>query len=278
MDQHPVPQPIAGYEFRLVGDMTLKQFLKLASGVILALIVYAVNPPTLIKWFLMLLFGGLGFAMAFVPFEGRPVDLWIIAFFKRIYSPTLYLWRPRKDKTQAISSVTNPAPQAPVNNPSATVTPPQPSIPTASPNQPIYQANPAPSGAYTPKPMPKTIFKGSNIYIPPPEIQVKNIKRVEAKFTPGVVIPSAPTIPNILVGFIHNKENKIIEGAILEIRDSYGTPVRAFKSNKLGQFQSATPLPNGLYEIETEKEGFEFDIIKIELKGQIIQPIEIVSK
>ena len=64
----------------------------------------------------------------------------------------------------------------------------------------------------------------------------------------------------------------------MEIRDSQGNPVRAFKTNKLGQFLSATPLHPGEYEIETEKEGFEFDIIKVSLEGKILSPIEIISK
>jgi hypothetical protein len=83
---------------------------------------------------------------------------------------------------------------------------------------------------------------------------------------------------NLLSGFIHDPQGKIIEAAILEIRDTAGNPVRAFRTNKLGQFRSATPLPSGLYEIETEKEGYRFDIIKVELKGEILSPIEIVSK
>jgi len=99
MQQHPVPQPITSYEFRLVGDMTLKQFGKLASGIILALIVYGINPPGFIKWPLIILFAGIGIAMAFLPFGGRPIDVWIIAFIKRIYSPTLYLWQ-TKNKNQ----------------------------------------------------------------------------------------------------------------------------------------------------------------------------------
>jgi len=31
MEQHPIPQQISSYEFKLVGEMTLKQFLKAAG-------------------------------------------------------------------------------------------------------------------------------------------------------------------------------------------------------------------------------------------------------
>ena len=43
MQQHPVPQNVTQYQFRLVGDMTLKQFLELAGGMLLAYLIYA--PP-----------------------------------------------------------------------------------------------------------------------------------------------------------------------------------------------------------------------------------------
>ena len=101
---------------------------------------------------------------------------------------------------------------------------------------------------------------------------------MEAKFTPDVVVPATPQIPNLIVGYVRDKQGKIIEGAILEIREASGNPVRAFKTNKLGQFLSATPLHPGEYEIETEKEGFSFDIIKVKLDGKIMPPIEIISQ
>lgn len=256
MEQHPVPQPITSYEFRLVGDMTIKQFGKLASGIILALIVYAIDPPALLKWFLIALFAGLGAIMAFVPFEGRPVDVWIIAFFKRIYSPTQFLW---KQRGTTMSSFAQP-------QKSASVVPPQPisqSIPQISKIE--IQSQPIP-------PTPPSV----KINIPP--LPVRSDKKVEAKFSTDVVVPATPSLPNLTVGYVRDKEGKLIEGAILEIRDSSGNPVRAFKTNKLGQFLSATPLHNGAYEIETSKDGFEFDIIKINLEGKILSPIEIISK
>lgn len=92
MQQHPVPQHISSYEFKLVGDMTLKQFFQLAGGIVVSLIFYATPLPGLIKWPLVLLFGLLGAALAFLPIEERPLSQWVFAFVKAIYSPTLYTW------------------------------------------------------------------------------------------------------------------------------------------------------------------------------------------
>lgn len=286
MEQHAVPQPITSYEFRLVGDMTIKQFGKLAAGLILALIVYAINPPALIKWVFIFLFSGVGAAMAFVPFEGRPIDIWIIAFFKRIYSPTQYIWR-QKEKN-AISGSQNQPKSVPVSPPPQFVQPvvqPTPKIEKvitpfyAQPNaQPINKTFTPPMAPISSRPssIPNTPQIKPNV-LPPPIPHIEN-KKVEAKFTTNVVVPATPSLPNLMVGFIRDKAGKLVEGAILEIRDGQGNPVRAFKTNKLGQFLSATPLHSGMYEIETEKEGYQFDIIKVNLEGKILSPIEIVSK
>lgn len=93
MEQHPVPQHISSYEFHLVGDMTLKQFFQLAAGVIIALLFYASPLPGIIKWPLAFFSTLLGIALAFLPFEERPLSSWIIAFFKAIYSPTQFVWQ-----------------------------------------------------------------------------------------------------------------------------------------------------------------------------------------
>src|SRR5260221_3844533 len=91
-EQHPVPQNISSYQFHLVGDMTLKQFLELAAGVVVGIIFYATGLPSLIKWPLIFLSAGFGAALAFIPFEERPLEQWIFAFFRSIYSPTLFHW------------------------------------------------------------------------------------------------------------------------------------------------------------------------------------------
>jgi hypothetical protein len=93
MEQHPVPQHITAYQFRLVGDMTLKQFGFLAGGCVVALLFYAAPIASYFKWPLVLFSGLSGFALAFMPIEERPLDRWFVAFFKAVYSPTQFIWK-----------------------------------------------------------------------------------------------------------------------------------------------------------------------------------------
>lgn len=93
MKQHPVPQNITTYQFRLVGDMTLKQFLELASGIIIAYLFFHLKIPFWLKWPLVFFNLGMGLSLAFLPINGRPLDRWLLNFLKAIYSPTLYLYQ-----------------------------------------------------------------------------------------------------------------------------------------------------------------------------------------
>lgn len=93
MEQHAVPQDITGFKFKLVGDMTLKQFGELAFGAIMAYLFFASPLHPVIKWPFVIFFIFLGIALAFLPIQERPLDIWIINFFKAIYKPTYFTWR-----------------------------------------------------------------------------------------------------------------------------------------------------------------------------------------
>src|SRR3990167_1976626 len=87
MQQHPVPQNVMSVEFRLVGNMTIKQFAYVAAGAIVAFVVYSIPFADVLKWPLVLSF----FALA--PINDIPLDRWIVSFIKVIYSPTKRVWR-----------------------------------------------------------------------------------------------------------------------------------------------------------------------------------------
>lgn len=101
MQQHPIPQNVTQYQFRLVGDMTLKQFLELLFGFVLAYLFYSSNLIFIIKWPLAIMSFLLGAGLAFFPIEDRPLDQWITNFIKAIYRPTRFIWK-KTNKVPAI--------------------------------------------------------------------------------------------------------------------------------------------------------------------------------
>ena len=93
MQEHPIPQDITGYRFHIIGSMTLKQFGEILLGVIVAVVLYNTNLIAGVKWFLIAISVGLGAAAAFLPIEERPLDHWIITFFRAMYRPTKFYWK-----------------------------------------------------------------------------------------------------------------------------------------------------------------------------------------
>jgi len=136
VEQHPIPQDVTGYRFRLVGDMTLKQFAELAGGLVLALVFWSSPLPFFFKYPLAALAAVLGAGMAFVPINGRPFEQWIIAFIRSIYSPTVFIWN-----KSTIDDVTTPPLQS---------TPPGPKLPTPTPPHPDSQPAPKHPVPFTP--------------------------------------------------------------------------------------------------------------------------------
>jgi hypothetical protein len=84
-------------------------------------------------------------------------------------------------------------------------------------------------------------------------------------------------MPNAVSGVVKTKEGKTIEGILVIIKRENGEPVRALKTNILGQFSITTPLSNGVYVIEVNNTGAndeKFDIIKLTVDGKVIPPLE----
>ncbi|MDO8503745.1 MAG: hypothetical protein Q7S60_03570 [bacterium] len=318
MEQHAVPQNISSYEFKLVGDMTLKQFFQLAGGIIVSLIFYASPLPGFIKWPFVILFALFGVALAFLPLQERPLSTWFFAFIKAVYSPTQYVWAEggaeetfSKSTPEQIPIVVAPqgerraqeylakVPQAQVLEAFETgeknffekvaslfqatapqistianipIPPPPMIVPVIEPIR-IDKLNIAP----TPQPIQQPVYQPQPIA---PVLQSQGVPPVgaPATFTPEAAPVAAPETPNTVVGQVLTSAGKIVEGAILEIRDSDGRPVRALKTNKVGHFLSVTPLRDGTYEIETEKEGLTFDKVTFTASSLIIQPIQIRAK
>lgn len=91
MQQHAVPQNITGFEFKLIGALTLKQFGYVAGAGIVAFMFF-VAVSGFLKWLFIIPTVLLGIALAFVPINGMSFDKWIVALARSIISPSLRVW------------------------------------------------------------------------------------------------------------------------------------------------------------------------------------------
>jgi hypothetical protein len=425
MEQHPVPQNVTTFQFRLIGDMTIKQFGFLAGGAILAYIMYRLPLPVFFTWPLAALFGLGGIGLAFVPIEERPMDVWIVSFIRSIYNPTQYVWTRKTEAARVVhqppaqTPTAPPAAQRPVNPAPAsqkgsilnTFFLPTPPRPGGEPGRTAGGLSPvAPNGVrpptqkrsmfdwlisfLTPKQnvarpqTPPPILPGNTQWSPmrprhedfsPPPV-VKPVPRVAQKLkdteqkeviledklkklraelqekssaesraaqlqtqlaellaerekmaqeldalrkqpaptpaepthpphlsvsdggqatttttqtpkiptiqiiAPGraanVGLPRLTTFPNVVTGIVKDKDKNLLPGVIVTVKDKGGVPLRALKTNRLGQFAASTQLPNGTYLVEIEDPRFRytFDRAQITLNGSIVPAIEIFAK
>lgn len=314
MENHPIPQDITGFQFKLIGSMTVKQFLYLAVGVIVSWFVFSSSLFFIIKWPLILLFAGGGASLAFVPIGGRPMDTMIANFIRAFFRDTTYIY----DKTggnlthpqapsittveqktevahvQTIATTSNPvaqpAPsQAQVAPAPVVQTPPKPEHVKEPVSQPIGEPPRIPVHNPTPAPMPAPVQHIPPAPLPQAPVQTisqqgalptsTSVRQVPASQTSSVGIPATPEVPNLVTGIIKDPRGNPLSNILVEIKDKEGNPVRAFKTNGLGHFASATPLLDGAYVMDFEDIRGEnkFQRIAFEAKGQIVMPFEIIS-
>lgn len=344
MEAHPVPQNVTSFEFHLIGDMTLKQFIYLAAGVGIAYLTFVILavPAPIIAWPIIVISALFGVAFAFIPISDRPLDHWVAAFFKAIYSPTKRSWVKNKQDYKNYPLFQNRLniylSGSQISQTAAEVIPGE--KPTASPPaQTPLQTQPAvgtpPNELPTPDALSKTVELGQKAQ----SLQVKilesgrelnqikamvntaqNPKQYTDEFNSvfsnlqkltteaaqikqqlavvtnepklekpkthvQVVIPPTvqtqiqlTTFPNVINGIIKDAQGNYLDGTVVVIHDKDGLPVRALKTNKLGQFTGSTPLPNGTYTVELEKDSLLFDILQIELSGAVLPPLFISAK
>lgn len=394
MENHPIPQDITGFQFKLIGNMTVRQFIYLAIGVVIAFFFFFLVPiPLLLKLIIAIISASTGAAFAFLPIDGRPLDVMVGNFLKALFTPTQYIYQKtggdlsqqasepspshpslaQPTQFQSISTalpIQQPAPSAsqptpaiqfptlpnpaistaPINTPipeqktdqktlalenmlaqiqsqkeslekellslrssiptapAETETAPVSALsaPTPVASEPLFSASPLPQ----PEPLLKAAASSQTIPPiqtitptsvqtptqapppppPPPAPQAQVVPQPQAApaappATPATVMgdPAVklpiPEAPNLITGIIRDPRGNPLQNIMVEVKDQDGNPVRAFKTNGLGRFASATSLANGKYVLvfEDAKGVNKFDGVQIEAIGNPIIPLEIVS-
>jgi len=80
-------------EFKLFGSLTVKQFVSLSGGIVIAAIIYFIGLPAILGWPLIALSVIIGFAMTFVTVNGQPFSRWFGNFLSAMFSSQKYVWR-----------------------------------------------------------------------------------------------------------------------------------------------------------------------------------------
>jgi hypothetical protein len=273
IQQHPIPQNVTAYQFRLVGDMTLKQFFQLAGGIVVGLIFYATGLPFFFKWPLVAIAVGLGAGMAFLPVQGRPMDQWLIAFFRSIYQPTIFTWEKAKElppePTPPVPATQPTSPSEGGNlTPTTATEPTQTASPTlntdpvvaaqAAPGVPPAATTPAPTTPPTsPEPTQPVAAPSGNVTVQDAPIQISRQETAATSETnvqkPTEAVTAVPTA----------------QTARPQTQASTSTPV--FSSNL--PIPSTPQTPNTVVGMTLTPDGkiLEGAIVEIRLEGATVR-------
>lgn len=306
--EHAVPQNVTSFEFHLVGDMTLRQFGYLAAGMLVAYVAFATLLPAnaLVAMPIIGLSVLFGVAFAFFPISDRPLDHWVAAFSRAVYSPTRGLWKsPLTHNTKAdpqdptfrnrlqiyLASLGGEPGDQPENRPTATPTlspPPSPNLAQLK-QMTDYIHNLQNKLMRSEQEIRELKFAvAAPHFQPTPSAPIEPVKPTSQPQLPQVtIVPPKPSPQtslvltsqaNIINGIITDSAGNYLEGVIVSIHDKNSVPVRASKTNKLGQFAGATPLPSGTYTVTLEKDYLKFDTLEIALNGGVLSPLTIRAK
>jgi len=265
MEQHAIPRQITNFEFKLIGFLTIKQFIYLLVSIPTGILVYYIFPVPILNFILGVIVGGIGLAFAFVPINDRPMEVWVRNLVKRLSSPTQYFFKKQNpaiyflknlvftsdphrvmahiDSQQKLSKYLN------------TKSPPQ----AQNRNQQI-----------------------SNLFSDPfSSLMGKKITQPNQK----IVTNHQPLVTNIkvpfLTGLIKNYKQTPLTGILVYIKKKpTGDPIRILKTNSHGIFATYNPLPSSEYVFETKdpKGIFFFDTMKVKVENLNEKPVEITSK
>lgn len=361
MENHPIPLDVTGFKFKLIGSMTIKQFLYLLAAGVLVSLLLIIPGNLLLKLPFITLFSLIGFSLAFIPIDGRPMDKMIANFIRLLPSENLYVYRKKGANLSSFEIFDAPKQEVKVEesatkNSSSTSTlfkkphvkleeneldflkkvkgffsdsalqtkitvqnpAPAPSIPRVPTNEPeealkirvqIQQIKKQEEMEGTSVELQNKIKElearltnllaensalqnkvfeiqrqvpNEQVFSPGGETQnqvTPNARLVDAASQVKAGFPSLPDIGNVVMGIVKDPRGRILPNIIVEVVDQNNIPVRAFKTNKLGQFAAATPLPNGTFKIHFEdpQKNHDFDTIEVNLNGQVFLPLEVIS-
>ncbi len=281
MEQHPIPRQITTFEFKLIGFLTIKQFMYLVIFIPLGLIVYYIFPVPLLNILLGVITGLLGVAFAFLPINDRPLDVWIINFFRRMTSPTQYLFHKHNEPLYFLRNlvfVNDPhrvmahvEAQEKLSNYLSIKNPPVVSAQKKQGVNNLFQmASSALSGNTSKKPEASHPRGDQNMS------KTQEMSPQTSNIQPSTSSPKHP----FFTGVIKNHKLIPIPGIMIYVKDNKGVVLRLLKSNPHGVFATFNPLPQGEYsfEIKDPNSSYIFDTMKMKIDQANNRPFEFYSK
>lgn len=274
MEPHAIPRQITSFEFKLIGFLTLKQFLYIVLFCGIGILVYIATPIPYLNVVIAGIFVGIGLLFAFFKYNERGLDTWIKNVFVRLFSPSQYFYKKNNPpvlflqgipKTDKIVKETHIDAQQKIN-------------------KYLDSINPQAKPIIEPDVQPEIIAENN---IPEPKIETEQNIEPEPKTEPlenkndSVPITTGPENKPFLSGFISNRKGVRLPNVLIYIKNQSKENVRILKTNHDGSFNSFSKLDGGEYliEIKDPRDIYFFDTMTLEVAEDApLPPLTITSK
>lgn len=275
MDQHPIPRQITTFEFKLIGPMTIRQFGYVLLTGVLGYGVFLAIPVKILNIVCGLLVFSVGPIFAFVKPNDRPLDVFFGNLYRRLTSPTQYIYEKRNPPLPFFDSLYFDA------NPHIVVAHVESKEKLEGyllTKQNSHKEDGADGGR---KGVIGDMLTGK---LPPIPVQEPPATTEQNTHKPAVSTPQvAPTQTKhpFLTGVVYNTRHIPLPGVLLYIKNgSSEAPIRILKTNPHGIFATFNPLADGDYtvEIKDSSGGYVFDPQTIHLASVEKHYFEFVSK
>lgn len=279
MEQHPIPRQITTFEFKLIGFLTLKQFIYLIIFAPLGFIVYRVFPVPLLNVVVGGAVAAIGAAFAFVPINDRPLDVWIRNLVRRVTSPTQYMYHKQNPPIYFLENLYF------AQDPHRVLTHIESREKLTAY---LAKTNPQPSQNKR-KQLISDILKEQLSQFITKKTKSPVAKSAQAQPVPPVVVEAAAGQttatasigkPTFFSGVVKNHKLIPLPGILVYVRDPKGNTIRLLKTNPHGVFATYNPLGVGEYFFEPKdpRKTYFFDTMKFMVDNTNQKPIEIFSK
>jgi len=264
MEQHPIPRQITTFEFKLIGFLTIKQFIYLLISIPIGVLIFYIFPVPILNFLLGLAVVLVGVAFAFVPINDRPMEVWVRNLIKRLSSPTQYFFKKQNPAIYFLKNLVF------TDDPHRVM-----SHIDSQQKLSKYLTNKTPDDSQNKKQEINNLFTDSfSSLLGKKKSLTKASSQAPTPIQPNVKIP-------FLSGLVKNYRQTALTGILVYIKKGLtDAPIRILKTNSHGVFATYNPLPPSEYffEVKDPKENFFFDTMKIKVENINEKPIEVSSK
>lgn len=283
MEPHPIPRQITTFEFKLIGFLTVKQFLYVVLFGGLGFLVFLLVQIPYLNIVSGLIIAGVGVIFALVKINERPLDVWVKNLIVRLTTPSQYFYKKSNDVPRIFQDLSRD-PQI-INTHIDAKNKVDNYLNTKQDK--VGDQNNSTAQAQTFNIEPAMQEAVVEIRKEPLKLEVEARRDQDTNLATqqpikqqiSAYVVNDATEKAYLIGVVENSKGIKLPNIMVYVKDHESNPVRVLKTNSRGEFGLFRPLPSGDYKLEVRDLGnkYFFDTMNFQIASPEI-PVELKIK